>query len=131
MNATNAPDIGKARSLLQTSEREMQYLLTLAQTPDSASTIVSRIYECFHQLGQALLMLDGQTGNHEERIKAIISLNITASRPIQALDWLRRVRQNINYNGYQASTEDLAEAIFLVKTFWKPVLAEVKRRVNA
>ena len=123
-----APDVAKARSLIEASEREMKYLLSLEPSADGASTIVSRIYECFHQLGQALLSLEGKVGNHEDRIKAVIGLPVTASRPLQALDWLRTVRQNINYNGYQASADDLAEAVSLAKTFWKLILAEVKRR---
>ncbi|MBI4146277.1 hypothetical protein HY489_02985 [Candidatus Woesearchaeota archaeon] len=125
-----APDVAKARSLVQASEREMQYLLELKPTAEGASTIVSRIYECFHQLGQALLAMEGKVENHEDRLKAVIGLQVTADRPLQALDWLRTVRQNINYNGYQASLMDLDEAIALVKTFWKLILGETKKRVS-
>jgi len=125
-----APDIAKARALVNASEQEMKYLLGLELEKEGASTIVSRIYECFHQLGQALLSVEGEVGNHEDRMRAVMRLPVVASRPIQALDWLRTVRQNINYNGYLATLADLEEAVSLAKTFWKPVLAEVKKRVS-
>ena len=124
-----APDLPKARSLVLASEKEMHYLLSLKKSAEGASTIVSRIYECFHQLGQALLVMDGKVGNHEDRIRALISLQIVASRPLQALDWLRTVRHNINYNGYQASLADLTEAVSLAEAFWSAVLEEVKRKI--
>ena len=126
---SKVPDVPKSRALIEASVREMVYLLSLKPSAQGASTIVSRVYECFHQLGQALLIREGKIGNHEDRINALIALPINASRPTQTLDWLRKVRHNINYNGYQASVDDLNEALSLTKTFWEPLLVEVKKKI--
>ncbi|HLC32269.1 MAG TPA: hypothetical protein VJJ82_00420 [Candidatus Nanoarchaeia archaeon] len=127
---SKAPDVAKARALIEAGQKEMAYLLSLKATEEGASTIVSRVYECFHKLGQALLLKECKTGNHEDRINTLITLPVTVSRPTRALDWLRKVRQNINYNGYQASTDDLAESLSLAKTFWTPLLTEVKKKIQ-
>ena len=123
-----SPDRAKARSLVQASEMEMRYLDGLQPTIPAASTIVRGIYENFRRLGEALLVAEGKGYSHEECIAVLISLQVKAERPIQVLDTLRRLRADINYEGYSPSEADLQDVLSIKKTFWERILNEVKKR---
>ncbi|HII88776.1 MAG: hypothetical protein QT07_C0005G0005 [archaeon GW2011_AR16] len=123
------PDKAQARSLILASEQEMIYLDTLTPTVEGASTIIRGIYENFRRLGEALLLLQGWEGDHEDSIQALTALQVKTNRPIYVLDNLRRLRHDINYMGYQPSADDLADVLSIKKECWKPVLEEVKKRV--
>jgi hypothetical protein len=124
------PDIAQARSLVEAAEQEMLYLDTLKPTLDGAQTIIRGIYENFRRLGKALLSLQGISGSHEDSITALTSLrDVKTSRPIQAIDNLRTLRNNINYLGYHPSQADLDDVISIKKACWVPVLSEVKKLV--
>jgi hypothetical protein len=60
----------------------------------------------------------------------LTELPAATQRPIQALDNLRRLRHDINYQGYQPTPADLDDVISIKKACWKPVLEEVKRIIN-
>jgi len=124
------PDKAKAKSLVQASESEMAYIETLNPKPEAASTIIRGIYENFRRLGEAVLIMQGFEGDHEETINALTLLPAKTTRPIQALDNLRRLRHDINYQGYQPSQADLDDVLSIKKACWKPVLDEVKRHIN-
>ena len=92
MREKNA-DLVKARSLVDASIQEIDYIEKLSLTEESAATIVSRIYECFRRLGQALLIAEGLDGDdHETSINALLNLHIKYARPIQILSTLRVFR---------------------------------------
>lgn len=123
------PDPTLARSLIEASEKEMQFLETLPATIDAAMTIVSRMYECFHRLGEAVLVLDGKEGDHEQCIVALMSLNVQTTRPLQVLDNLRQMRHNIIYRGFQPSSADVEDVLSIKAACWQPVLEVVKKRI--
>jgi hypothetical protein len=125
------PDPAHARSLVEAAEKEMGYVEKLNPTPDAASTIIRGIYENFRRLGAALLLLQGKQGDHEESIDELTKLTINTSRPLRALDNLRRLRHEINYKGYQPTEADLADVLSIKNACWTPVLQEVKRAVSA
>jgi len=123
-------DKAKAQSLISASEKEMEYLESLSPTKEAASTIIRGIYENFRRIGEALLIAKGLEGDHEETIKELTLLPVKTERPIQVLDNLRRLRHDINYQGYQPSQADLDDIISIKKTCWRPVLQEAKQRIN-
>ena len=61
------PDKKNAQSILDASERQMKYTLTLAPTDESAFNIIRNIYECFRMIGDALLVSMGK--KTEDHIK--------------------------------------------------------------
>ncbi len=124
------PDKSKANSLISASEKEITYLEKLKAEPEAASTIIRGIYENFRRLGEALLISKGLEGDHEETIGALLQLPARTMRPIQVLDNLRRLRHDINYQGYLPSQADLDDVLSIKKACWKPVLEEVKRQIN-
>lgn len=130
MIRTRSPDIAKARSLIQASENEMKYIDTLEPRLEASSTIIRGIYENFRRLGEAILLSQGKEGDHEETIKALTALPAKTGRPIQVLDNLRRLRHDINYQGYQPSQADLNDVLSIKRECWKPVLDEVKRHIT-
>lgn len=130
MTRPRVPDIAQARSLVEAAEQEMSYLDTIKPTLDGAQTLIRGIYENFRRLGKALLSLKGISGSHEDAITALTSLkDVKTSRPIQAIDNLRTLRNNINYQGYRPSQADLDDVISIKKACWAPVLTEIKKVV--
>ena len=124
------PDVPKARSLIEASEKEMKYLETLEPVKEAGSTIIRGIYENFRRLGEALLFTQGfDATNHEEAINALIELNTKTGRPIQVLDNLRRLRHDINYNGYIPSENDIKDVLSIKESCWKPILSEIKKKL--
>ncbi|HLC84977.1 MAG TPA: hypothetical protein VJH22_04245 [Candidatus Nanoarchaeia archaeon] len=127
-----APDPSHARSLVEASKQEMAFLETLPKKIDAGSTLIRGIYENFRRLGMALLLLDGiTTQNHETAIKRLIDLpKMNTTRPLRTLDQLRKLRHDINYQGYQPTQADLNEAVSIKNACWKPLYEEVSKRVS-
>jgi hypothetical protein len=121
------PDVAKAKSLIHASENEIKYLDTLEPKIEAASTIIRGIYENFRRLGEAILLIQGWEGDHEECINALIKLPVKTERPIQVLDNLRRLRHDINYQGYQPSKADLDDVLSIKKACWKSILEKIKK----
>lgn len=130
MMRTRVPDTAKIRSLIEASEKEIDFLGTLVLKQEAGSTIIRGIYENFRRLGEALLLHDGFEGDHEETINALIQLPAKTTRPIQVLDNLRRLRHDINYKGYQPSMADLEDIVSIKDNCWKPVLKAVKEKIK-
>jgi hypothetical protein len=125
------PDKKNALSLVEASERDMEFTLTLPQTEEAGSTIVKNIYECFLMLGNAMLVLKGQESyDHLAPIKELMDLRISTARPLNLLDNLRRLRININYYGYRPALPEVEETIRISHCLFGPILSEIKRKIN-
>ena len=125
------PDKKNAQSILDASERQMKYTLTLAPTDESAFNIIRNIYECFRMIGDALLVSMGKkTEDHIEQIRILESIDVTTERPIRLIDNLRRMRHNINYYGYSPKKIESEDAISLVKSCFYKLLFKVKEEVS-
>ena len=130
MMRKRTPDRSQARSLVEASEEEMTYVNTLSPTLQGASTIIRGIYENFRRLGEALLLIDGREGDHEECVAVLVALRVTTTRSLPVLDNLRRLRHDINYRGYRPSLADLDDVLSIRDACWKPILEEVKKRIR-
>lgn len=125
------PDFKNASSLIEEAEKQMQFTLTLPVNDASAFTIIRNIYECFRMLGDALLVSQGiETSDHLEPINALSKIETETSRPVQAVDNLRRLRHNINYYGYHSTIAEANDAIDIARTCFKPLLEEIKKRIG-
>ena len=124
------PDKKNAQSILDASERQMKYTLTLAPTDESAFNIIRNIYECFRMIGDALLVSMGKkTEDHIEQIRILESIDVTTERPIMLIDNLRRMRHNINYYGYSPKKIESEDAISLAKSCFYKLLSKVKEEI--
>jgi len=125
------PDKKKALSIIEAAERDMKYTLSLELKDNSCATIVRNIYESFRMLGDALLVAKGiEHDDHIVQIAELIKLNITFVRPIQIIDNLRKLRHNINYEGYKPKKEEVIEAIFIAKIMFQPLVDESRKRTD-
>ncbi len=121
------PDTKNACSLVEAAERDMAFTRTLPVTEQSSATIIRNIYESFRMLGDALLVFRGfSSEDHIAPIKELISLPVKASRPLQLLDNLRRLRHGINYYGYKPRKEDVHDVLVLAEDLFPPLVAEIK-----
>ncbi len=128
------PDVFKATSLIAAAEKEMQFIMKLEIVQESASTIVSRVYESFRMMGDALLSLHGKqaTGpdHHTQMINELFKLSLKTQRPIQALGNLKTLRNKINYQGYIATVEDAKDAHLFALACFSQVVIQIKKELQ-
>lgn len=117
------PDKEKALSIIKTAKKDMVYTLTLNVSENSSNTIIRNIYESFRMLGEALLVSKGiRLIDHVNSISELLKLDVETQRPIYLIENLRKLRNNINYYGYEAKIPEAEEAISITKSCFKPLL---------
>jgi len=121
------PDRKNALSIIDASERDMKFTLSIKPTEESGATIVRNIYECFRMLGDAVLVSKGlKSEDHIAPINELTKLKIKTTRPISLIDNLRRLRHNINYYGYKPKLQEIDDVISIAKNIFQPVLKVIK-----
>ena len=124
-------DNKNALSIINASEREMQFTLKQAITEESAFNIIRNVYECFRMLGDARLISKGIISqDHIEQIKELEIINVKTERPIKLVDSLRRLRHNINYYGYIPNKSEAEDAVSIVHACFQPLLKEIKKELK-
>ena len=125
------PDKKNAASIVEASERDMDFTLTLEQKDESSATIIRNIYECFRMLGEALLVSRGiESTDHIQPIKELLNLKVKTSRPINLIENLRKLRHNINYKGYKPTLDEVKDIISIAESCFKPLLQEVRKKLE-
>ncbi len=129
-----SPDKLKARSMINAAELDMRFIEKLPVSIESGPSLVRGIYENFRMLGDAFLTARGLEvsgiDHHREMIEALTKLNIKASRPLSLLHELRKIRHQINYEGYLPTIEEANYVVAIRESLWKPLLAEVKKQIE-
>lgn len=129
------PDKAKAKSMIFAAELDMEFISCLPATTKSAQSIIRGIYENFRILGDALLTAQGfktaGIDHHTQMIDALVRLDIKTARPLVLLKELKKIRHQINYNGYVPTENDTKYAIELKVAFWADVLSEVKKQIES
>ena len=126
------PDKKNALSIIESSEREIKFTLSLKISEEAGSTIVRNIYESFRMLGDAILISKGvKSEDHKTPINELLKLNVKTSRPINLIDNLRRLRHNINYYGYKPSLIEVEDAVSIAKSCFNPLLKETLKIINS
>ena len=124
-------DAKRALSLVEAAKKDMNFTVELPVSEDSASTIVRNVYECFRMLGEALLVNEGKVVlDHKLAIDRVISLPVGTSRPLGALENLRRMRHRINYYGYIATVDEAKYALSLAECCFDAVYDFVKKTLS-
>lgn len=125
------PDHKDALSLIEAAHSDMKFTFSMKVTPQSASTIIRNIYECFRMLGDALLTLRGvESSDHIQPIQELLALPVETPRPLQIIDTLRKFRHNINYYGYKPSVEEAEEAISIAKSCFEEVYNSIQKMID-
>ena len=125
------PDKKNALSLIEAAQKEMRFTLNLPLSEDAGPTIVRNIYESFRMLGDALLISKGiESEDHLVPVKELLKLKVDTQRPISSIDNLRRIRNNINYYGYQPKLAEVSDVISIAQSCFNPLLDEVLKQVK-
>ena len=125
------PDKKNAMSILEASQRDMEYTDSLEVSENAGPTIVRNIYECFRMLGDSVLVAEGiESEDHITPIKELMKLKLNTDRPINLIDNLRRLRHNINYYGYKPALEEVKEAKAIAKSLFEPTRNEVLKKIK-
>ncbi len=135
MITRRTPDKAKARGMVMAAELDMDFISRLPAETKSAQSIIRGIYENFRILGDALLTAQGFKAagidHHTQMIDALVKLDIKTTRPLLLLNELKKIRHQINYNGYLPTEKDLKYVIELKESFWPNVLDEVKKQIES
>lgn len=124
-------DSKNALSILEASEKQMKYTLSLEASDESAFNIIRNIYECFRMVGDAILVAKGRSSeDHVEQIKVVEQLKVSTERPLNLIDNLRRMRHNINYYGYSPKKIEADDVILFAKLCFAPVLKVAKIEIG-
>ncbi len=125
------PDKKNALSILQSAKRDLDFTLTLKLTEESATTIIRNIYESFRMMGDALLVSKGiKSEDHITPVNELLKLKVQATRPINLIDNLRKLRHNINYYGYKPSLDEAKDVISLAETCFEPLYKEILNQIK-
>ena len=135
MISRRTPDKPKAKGMVSAAELDMEFISSLPITTKSTQSIIRGVYENFRILGDALLTAQGfkteGVDHHTQMIEALIKLDIKTTRPLILLKDLKKMRHQINYNGYVPTDNDVKYALELKKAFWDAVLGEVKKQIES
>ena len=116
--------------MVDAAEREMSYVLKQEMREEAAATLVRAMYECFRQLGDALLLARGfEAKDHHVMIDEVLHMNVDTPQPLIVLDRLRRTRMKINYEGYFPSKAELDDFNQFSRTCWHIVLTEARKTI--
>ena len=125
------PDKKNALSLLEAARNDLDFTFTIKISEDSGSTIIRNIHNSFRMIGDSLLVSKGiEPTDHITPIKELLKLNVKTSRPINLIDSIRRLRNNINYYGYRPKLNEVEDAVSIAKTCFQPMYKEVKKIVS-
>ena len=124
-------DKKNALSIINASEREMQFTLKQAITDESTFNIVRNIYESFRMLGDARFVSKGIVSqDHVDQIKELETIKVETKRPIKLIDTLRKLRHNINYYGYIPTKSEAEDAVSIAHSCFYPLLKEIKKELE-
>ena len=125
------PDKKNALSIIEASERDMKFTLSMKPTEESGATIIRNIYECFRMLGDALLVSKGiKSEDHIMPVRELMKIKVKTKRPINLIDNLRRLRHNVNYYGYKPKVDEVKDVISIADELFNPLINEVKKRLK-
>ena len=125
------PDKKNALSLLEAARKDLKFTFTIKVSEDSGSTIIRNIHNSFRMLGDSLLVSKGiEPTDHITPIKELLKLNINTSRPINLIDSIRRLRNNINYYGYRPKLNEVEDVVSIAKTCFEPLYKETLKIIK-
>lgn len=125
------PDKQEALNMIESSKKDLEFTLSLNATEASANTIIRNVYECFRMLGEALLIKKGLiVSDHIAMINELTELKLETPTSLNNLNNLRKIRHNINYYSYRASSEEAQIILDFARKNFPLVFKEVKRIIE-
>lgn len=106
----------KIKSMINSAETNARVTKAIQINDDTATLIFREIYESIRQLGDAKWWLLGyEPSNHEISLEALKDFDIKEKVKLNSLDRYKKIRHDINYKGFRATTPQAKEVL----DFWK------------
>ena len=115
------------KSLLNAIKINAEATLSIPLKGNNATIIFRELYESIRQLGDAKwwsLGFEPQT--HDVSLEILKDLNIKDKYKLNNLDRFKLIRHDVNYRGFQVSTEQAKELI----DFWNSLGKEILRNLG-
>lgn len=123
-------DKEKIMSMISSACINAKIAKDISLTNDSATLIFREIYESVRQLGDAKLWLLGyEPSNHEISMEALKDFDIKEKLKLNYLDRFKKIRHDINYKGFRATTQQAEEIIDFWKKCGEEIVKELKKDV--
>ncbi|MFH0961539.1 MAG: hypothetical protein V1820_02550 [archaeon] len=128
--STVSPDVPKARDLIDSAEKNAQFVETLELTENSATVVFRELYESIRCLGEARFALLGlKTLSHEIQMDALLDFkDLKETFRLAMLETFREVRHKANYSGYLVKTDQARDILEFWNSCGKEILAQLKRK---
>jgi hypothetical protein len=120
-------DVEKIASMISSAETNAKVTMGIKVNEDSATLIFREIYESIRQLGDAKWGILGyEPSNHEISIDVLKEFDISEKVRLNSLDRFKKIRHDINYRGFRASTQQAEEIL----EFWKKCGEEIVMKLR-
>ena len=121
-------DIEIIKSIINSAEINAKVTMNIEVKEDSATLIFREIYESIRQLGDAKWRLLGyEATNHEISLESLKEFDIKEKVKLNSLDRFKKIRHDINYRGFRATTTQAEEIL----DFWKKCGEEILRKLKS
>jgi len=117
-------DLEKIKSMINSAEVNARVTQDIKINDSTATLVFREAYESIRQLGDAKLWLIGyEPKNHEVSMAILKEFDIEDKIKLNSLDRLKKIRHDINYQGFRASVEQAGEIL----EFWNKCGIEILR----
>src|SRR3989344_319454 len=117
-------DLEKMKSMINSAEVNAKVTQEINLDDKTATLVFREIYESIRQLGDVKLWILGyEPLNHEVSMEILKEFDIKDKVKLNSLDRLKKIRHDINYRGFRASTVQAEEIL----EFWNKCGVEILR----
>lgn len=117
-------DLEKIKSMINSAEVNSKVTQDIKIDNNTATLVFREIYESIRQLGDVKLWLTGyEPQNHEVSMEILKEFDIKDKVKLNSLDRLKKIRHDINYQGFRASVIQAEEIL----EFWNKCGVEILR----
>jgi len=124
-------DNEKIKSMIKSSEINAKVTKTIKLNEDTATLIFREIYESIRQLGDIKWGLLGyEPSNHEISINILKEFDIKEKLKLNFLDGFKKIRHDINYRGFRATTNQAEEIVEFWNKCGEEIIKILKKEIN-
>jgi len=124
-------DNEKIKSMLNSAEINAKVTKKIKLDEDTATLIFREIYESIRQLGDVKWGLLGyEPSNHEISINILKEFDIKEKLKLNSLDRFKKIRHDINYRGFRATTNQAEEIVEFWNKCGEEIIKILKKEIN-
>ncbi len=124
-------DVEIIKSIINSAEINAKVTMAIQANEDSATLIFREMYESVRQLGDAKWRLLGyEATNHEISLESLKEFDIKEKIKLNSLDRFKKIRHDLNYRGFRATTIQAEEILDFWKECGKEILKILKKEAE-